>query len=283
MLRIPRSLALTAGLILTLAGCSSGSAEYGQDVAASAANQRVEASSPEARGVVASAPTPAVRRDIIRKAGLTLRVDNLEDKERRVAAISREVGGYVESVTSSDLDSAQPTMSLTLRVPADRFDGALGALEQLGTRLAKSIESQDVTAQLVDLEARLRTMAAEEETYRRLLKQTNKVKDILEVQQRLGDIRAEIESMAAQRKALAAMAAYSTITLSLERQAIPHGAPKDPNWFAQTWGESTTALGSAFRAVAAVLVWLVVFSPVWVPILLLVRRALRPVLPPRRA
>ncbi|AIE88047.1 hypothetical protein OP10G_4679 [Fimbriimonas ginsengisoli Gsoil 348] len=202
-------------------------------------------------------------------------MDSVEKAEKTVDKLVAGMGGYVDSATSSDLASEHPSISLTLRVPVGAFDQALDRFETLGVRLSKTIGSEDVTSQIVDLEARLKTMTATEETYRGLLRQTHQLQNVIELQDKLTEVRSQIESMAAQRKALSGLASLSTVTLTLQQSAVPAQAPADPNWLAQTWGESTSRLGGLMRSAAAIGIWAVVFSPLWAPVLWLLRRSYR--------
>jgi hypothetical protein len=265
-------------------GCSSGqglqaggsSAE--KSVISSAA--RAEAPADYAKAMPASnAPESdavSLGRDIVRRGSLSLRVDDVESAEREVQRLVAGWRGYVESADSTDLSTKTPSITLNVRVPVKAFDRALVSFEGLGTRLAKSIGSEDVTGQLVDLDARIRTMRAQEETYRGLLRQAKDLKQTLLVEDRLSEVRAEIESITAQRKTLGELADLSTISLTLTQALPPNAPPKDPNWLAQTWAESTTSLGSVVRGLTSVLLYGLVFTPLWLPVVLLVWRFNRP-------
>lgn len=223
-----------------------------------------------------SAPAPpAVKRSIIRRGDVAVRVENVEKAEKEVGRIVESIGGYVDSAQSTDLASSAPTIDITLRVPVEQFDSALEKFEKLGVRLSKQISSEDVTGQIVDLDARLKTLSAEEETYRNMLRRTSEMKNVIMLQERLTDVRGQIESMTGQRKALAGMAALSPITVHLTQNLQAVQAPSDPNWLSQTWAESTTNLGSAFRGATVLGIWILVFSPFWVPGLLILRWLVR--------
>jgi len=215
-------------------------------------------------------------RSVIRKADLTVRVKNVEKGENTIDHIVLDMGGYVDSAQSADLASGNPTMDISLRVPVGQFDTALEKFEALGDRMSKTISSEDVTGQIVDLDARLETMKAQEETYRNLLRAARQLDNVITLQDKLTQVRGEIESMAAQRKTLGGLAAFSTVTVHLLQSAEAVAPPSDPNWLAQVWGESTTTASSVGRAVTAFLVWLAVFSPFWAPVLVIGWRLVRP-------
>lgn len=224
-----------------------------------------------------ASPTPEVlqNRMVIRSATIAVRVENVEKSEQTVGQLVRGAGGYVGTATSSDLASENPVLTISMRVPAQSFDSILGRIEALGVRLSKSIASEDVTEQVVDMDARIRTMKVEEETYRRLLAKAQSTQEMIPLQTRLTELRGTIESITAQRASLAKQASLSTIQLTLQQNAILNKPPQDPNWLAQSWGSSTTTFGGLLRNLANIGIWLLVFSPLWAPILYFVLRNVR--------
>jgi anti-sigma factor RsiW len=259
---VERSRAAGESATLSKAPADAAGAEYGR---APLKEEVVAPNSPEPARPPASALDYS--RAVVRTATLTVKVQDAEQDEARVTALTKGWGGYVESSESSRLESDRPVITMTLRIPEKRFDDALSAFEKLGVRSAKTVTGQDVTSQLVDMDARLRNLRVQEETYRMILKQARKMGEVLEVQQRLSEIRGEIESMAAQAKALRGLAALSTITLTLEQR--PSGAQEngsDDSWTKDAWASATKALGSALQALATGGIWLFVYAPIWLPL-----------------
>jgi hypothetical protein len=222
-------------------------------------------------------------RMVIRRADLTLRVDSVEKSEKLVQRIVADFGGYVDSANSSDLDSDHPSLTFSMRIPAQVFDTAMAKIEALGVRMSKNVSSEDVTEKVVDMDARIKSMLVQEETYRALLKSARKMDDIISLQQQLTSVRGEIESIQGQRKSLASQAALSTISLTLTQAAVVNKTDKDPQWLAQTWAEATSQMGGFLRSAVVALIWLLVFSPVWATGLWLLIRSLKPRKPARDA
>jgi hypothetical protein len=226
-------------------------------------------------GVVVKAPAVRlpdvqnVERQVIRNANLAVRVESVEKAEKEATAIVRSIHGYTSNATSSDLASAKPTLVLTLRVPVGQFDDCIAKFEALGTRVSKTISSEDVTSQIVDIDARLKVLVAQEVVYRNMLRDHMKITDVFTIQNHLDEVRTQIESLTAQRKTQAGLAALSTIELTLEQTAVAGGDTKDKGWVSQSWADSYNSSAASLRAVAGVGVWLVCFSPFWVPVLLL--------------
>lgn len=241
------------------------------------------AGAPSRAGDTSLAPSPQTtpelfERKVIRTASLTVRVKSIETAERDITKWVDAARGYVDNTTSNNLDGRTPSMTITVRVPQARFSEALSAFEKLGERTAKDIQSSDVTQQIVDMEARLKNLRSQEETYRAILRTARRVGEIIDVQQRLSAIRGEIESMQAQRDAMAKLAALSTISVTLDQRPPPEEA-QSGGWVEDTWGSATHALGQAFRSLSVIGIWILVYAPLWIPLGLVSvwgwRRALR--------
>ena len=235
---------------------------------------------PKGQPTLASLETAAAPRLIVRDATLTLRVTDLDAAESKVQSVARANDGTVEASQGTGLAGPDPALSLTLRVPEGRFDATVVQLEGLGVRLGKTVSSEDVTDQAVDLDARLKSLRVQEDAYRAILAAARRVTDVLEVQERLTGVRTEIERIVAARRNLGDRAARSKIVVDLTRTVRPTDAPADPDWPAQTWGAATGTLRATGRALASLALWIAAMTPIWLPVVLVVawsrRRKSRP-------
>jgi uncharacterized protein DUF4349 len=208
-------------------------------------------------------PAPVEQR-IIKTGEVGIEVDNVAVLLARVRALAVELGGYVGGSQAGTLEESA---SLTLRVPAARFDELLARLHELeDTKIvSEATREQDVTRDIVDLEARIRNLRASEESYRVLLERAEKIDDVLAVQARLDDVRGQIEQLRGQLETISGQADLSTLTVTLIPRAEPVEAVQaswDPG---ATWKNAVASLVSLGQGVLDVLIWFVV---VWVPILL---------------
>ncbi len=217
-------------------------------------------------------PSPDVAdiaRQVIRRASLSIRVVNAEETEKKVNSMVTGWGGFVQDTQSYNLDSKTPQVVLTLRVPAKHFDHAIEEFEGLGVRTEKTISGEDVTAQIADMDARLKNLKAQELTYRQILGQAKKVGEVLEVQQYLTDIRGQIESLEAQLKSTRNLASLSTITLTLQQRPSENESPKDKGWADDAWSSAANGLRSAMQALGKALITTFVYAPIWLPVAVL--------------
>lgn len=252
-------------LAIMLIGCGSGEAT-GNRAASSPApgsDAMMETASAPAEGSTGGGFTSAIaNRQIIVTGDLTVRVDDVSAAEKRAEQLVKTAGGFVSNMDSNKADSKMPRSTMTFRVPAGRYDGVLDQLAGMGTELQRGRNADDVTDQLVDMEANLRALRAQENSYLRILDRATKITDILEIQGKLTEIRTMIERLDAQRASLKDRVAYSTLTLTLTQTA--ENAPEtDPNWFGETWSSATTALQSTLKGLATMGIWLFVYLPIW--------------------
>lgn len=264
--------------VLLAAGCSSQAKEAAGDVVSKSPAEMSGSptSAPRARLASQEAPAAAPKevpiRRVIRNGSLTVRVNNVEKAEQKVSDLVAQEGGYVESAQSSDLASATPTLDLKLRIPAESFEKVMAGLEKLGVRLAKTVKSEDVTASIVDMAARLKIMKAQEEVYRNMLAKSSNSQQMIDVQDKLMTLRGSIESLESQHATLSRLAALSAIDLILRQGAEGTvAATADPNWAREAWGGALGTLGNVARVGGSGLIWFLVFAPIWLPTILLLR------------
>jgi hypothetical protein len=195
---------------------------------------------------------------IIKTGEISLQVPDVATALARVRAMATELRGYVGGSQAGTRDEAA---TLTLRIPADRFDEALSRLHDLdGDVLAEATSEQDVTSTVVDIEARIANLQASEMQYRALLGQAVKIEDILAVQTRLDDVRGQIEQLQAQHKELTGLADLSTLMVTLIPSALQQAAGSwDPG---KTVSDAFAALVDVGQAVGDGVIWFVI---VWLP------------------
>jgi hypothetical protein len=176
--------------------------------------------------------------------------------------IAGRYGGFVTSSTESG--SRAKRGSLTLRVPAERFEQALADVRGLGDVRSQTISGEDVSADFVDLEARLTTWRSQEAVLLRLMDRATTIEGTLRVQRELQDVQFRIEQIRGQLRVLEDRTALSTIVVGMaERGAPPVSRPAVPSRpsLARAWREAVDGF-------LGVLYSVVVFLGYAVPILL---------------
>jgi hypothetical protein len=155
-------------------------------------------------------------RKIVRKGTLNIFVSDPDRANQELQQMARELGGYIVSSEREDASSGRGVLTITARVPENRFDTAWAAIRKLGVRVdSERMESSDVTKQFVDTEASLRNLHAEEAQYLSIMKQAKSVKDTLDVTEHLSDVRGQIEKLQGELNYLRHDVEMSALTVSV--------------------------------------------------------------------
>jgi anti-sigma factor RsiW len=163
-----------------------------------------------------SVALPPNRPMIVRTAGVTLTARDFDQARAGLDDILQRHRGYVGELNVNTPAGVGRTLTATLRVPADQLDATLAEVRKLGRVEAESQSGQEITAQYVDLEARLSNSRNTERRFIDLLQQrTGKLADVLAVETELSRVRGEIESMESQRKSLAKQVDFATLNATV--------------------------------------------------------------------
>ncbi|HVM90553.1 MAG TPA: DUF4349 domain-containing protein [Verrucomicrobiae bacterium] len=156
---------------------------------------------------------------IVRDGSLTMRVDDAAKRLEDVRGIVENAKGFVASANVTD-NAGVKTAYATVRVPNDQYDAVRTAIKALAsTVFVESENSEDVTAQYVDLNARLTAAQAEEQQYLEILKKSGTIEDTLAVTQQLSQVRTQIEQLQGQLRYMNDQTSYATLTLTLTEEA----------------------------------------------------------------
>jgi hypothetical protein len=222
------------------------------------------------KGGESFAPTvlsPIQERMIVRTGEMSLVVEDVVKARDDIAQLAARFDGYVVS-SSIWGEEAEMRGQISIRVPDERFEPALTELRSLAVRVkSESTSSQDVTEEYIDLESRLKNAEATEKQYLALLEKATDVEDILNIYERLSQVRQQIEQIKGQMQYLERTASMSLISMQLEPQAsakpLVHAG-----WNAlETLKSAFRGLVRAGQVLGTLAIWLVIFIPIWGTIL----------------
>ena len=137
---------------------------------------------------------------------------------------------------------------------------------------SKNLNGTDVTDQYVDNEARLATLEKTKTKFEEILASAIRVQDILEVQRELINLQSQIDAVIGQQKYYEQSAAMARLTvyLSTDEFALPY-SPSE-SWRPEViFKQAIRSLITHVRKLGTALIWLAVYSPVWLIGLLLIR------------
>jgi hypothetical protein len=178
-----------------------------------------DAPAPSSQSPGTAIPRPP---QVVRRASLSLVVKDVEDARSAIDRIVHDASGFVGEIQIASGRGDLQVVRATLRVPAVRMDQALTALRSLGRVSDESQSGEDVTDQMIDLDARLTNARNTEKRLTEVLKnRTGDLADVLAVEREVARVREEIERLDAQRKTLEQRVSFATVTLTVteERQA----------------------------------------------------------------
>ncbi len=147
---------------------------------------------------------------LIYTARVTMAVYQVDQGLAAVEKIAKDMGGYL---------SLKRDREITIRVPRDRFEPTLAAVDKIGDVLHRDIQAQDVTDDFVDTEIRIKNARAMQVRLKALLEKAP-VKEALEIEKEMRRVTDEIELLEGKLKLLKDKIAYSTVTVAFE----PRGA-----------------------------------------------------------
>ena len=218
----------------------------------------------------ATGDATAVDRLIIKTASLALEVADVAAAERALRQRVEALGGFVVSVQTYGT-GAEQSSTVVLRVPVERFEALLSDIEGLAHKvLRRSVSGEDVTEEYVDLESRLRNLEATNTRLLDLLARAQTVEEALKVNQALTDIQGQIEWTKGRMQYLEQSAAMSTITVELVPVPPPTPVIAEDGW--QPLEVARIALRRLIELgqnLANVVIVLLVWTPVWLPVVLL--------------
>ncbi|OWP63299.1 hypothetical protein CDA63_09745 [Hymenobacter amundsenii] len=213
----------TPSLLLLIMVAGLASCEKREDVAQDkmlAISELMEAPAASYAPPIASSPNeipvpaaPAASRKLIYHANVRVKVADLPRANQHMDSLTRSFGAYVEEVSEVREDT-EWRHEMKIRIAPAQFAAMLAGLGHLGTVESKRLSTEDVTARHADISARLASKRALEQRYLALLGQARKVTDMVEIEEKMGEIREEIEATESRLRTLNDEVGYSTIRLT---------------------------------------------------------------------
>ncbi|MBN1375253.1 MAG: DUF4349 domain-containing protein [Dehalococcoidia bacterium] len=206
-------------------------------------------------------------RKIVRTGSINIEVDDISEALDDIADIAVQYNGYVVSSSQRGNDD-NPSGHISIRVPFSSFNDALQEIRTLAAKVSyENTASQDVTEQYTDLKAQLKNYEATEAQLLELLKKAESVTDVLEVQKELSNVRGSIERTKGRIQYLDRTTDMSLIEVQLVKT--------------KPIGQSTWDISGIFKSAVdglivfaqillGLLIWVLVFSPIWIVILVII-------------
>ncbi len=171
----------------------------------------------------ANVEAAAIERLVIQNADLSIVVSDVNARMKDIQALAEKLGGFVVSSSLYQTQVYTPTRyvdvpqaTVTIRVPSEKLDEALQAIKKDVVEVqSESRSGQDVTADYVDLQSRLKNLEATEAQLTRIMENATDTEDVLNVFNQLTSIREQIELVKGQMKYYKESAAMSAINITI--------------------------------------------------------------------
>ena len=218
----------------------------------------------------------------------TIKFDDTIDQVYEIIALN---GGFVESSYVGGMNYMQKyqgyqpyrTADFTLRIPVERLNAVTASLDTLGSVTALRSNAENITAQFFDTDSRLNSYKIQEERLLDMLSKTDNVPDMISIEQRLADVRYDIESLTTTLRNWQNNVDYSTLTLSIyEVQEYTEITPIYRTYWQQIGDGLAATIRSVGRFFTNLFKWIVINLPVLIILaviaailIIIVRRWLR--------
>ncbi|MFJ8960624.1 DUF4349 domain-containing protein [Lentzea sp. NPDC102401] len=245
-------------LALVTTGCGSGMSGGGtaqKDAAAppqAAQNKAPQQENNAGQGVQ---PVQQQERQLVRTANVDLRSDDVLKAIGQVKDRAAAVGGF-----AGEENSTKSAGSVTVRVPSAELDKVVRDLTSVGEVTRSEVRSEDVTDQLVDVEARIATQKASVERLRVLFERAGSTSEVAQVEQELTKRQADLESMQRRSASLKGQVSMATLTVRVATVPIAAPEPEKVGFFgalAGGWDALVAVVGVILIGVGAMLPFLV--------------------------
>ena len=283
-MRARTALAAALATAFLLAGCS---ATSGTDTAVEGGapgvsnDMMVTEEMPAAEGMpadgkAATTPSVATERQVIRTGYVSMQVDDVTKSAFDVHGLIKKRNGLISSEdTQSSGDMTYST--ITAQIPAADLDAFIADVSALGTVTSVNVNAQDVTTQVVDLDARIKALQTSIDRLTQLLAEASRIEDLLVIETQLSQRQAELDALTAQRTWLGDQVAMSTITVTLSpvTQIADVDAPGFLSGLESGWAAFLSLIMVAVTAIGFFLPFLFVLALIAIPVTIVIVRQAR--------
>jgi hypothetical protein len=205
--------------------------------------------------------SPDISQKLVRSGGINFQSEDIEKDYSQIKGMLGGFNAYLENENQSN-DNYRKSYTLSIRVPSDHYDSLLNAISGIAYRVENKYSNvDDVTERYYDLQSRIENKKELEKRYRDILSKANQVKDILEIERNLNEVRSEIESMQGQFNYLSKQIQFSLLQVQFYEE-LPYelNSPKKKGF----WVRISNALDNGWQVFLTIFIGLVTLWPFYV-------------------
>jgi hypothetical protein len=164
-----------------------------------------------------------VGKKLVKEGEISIEASNPKAARKALTDSLTKLGGYIDEESENNDDgNNRKNYVLSVRIPAQQFERFLTTVSSTADHIeSKSIRIKDVTTEFIDVTTRLKNKTLLEDRYKALLQKATKMADVLEVENKLTEIRTDIETTQGQLNYLNKQIAFSSLEITLfSKEAI---------------------------------------------------------------
>lgn len=170
------------------------------------------------------------KRLIVYSANIGLEVLSIKDSKSQIEEYTNQVNGFIEASTNN---------SITIRVPAEKFESTLSLMKEWGHVQYKNIFTQDVTDSFVDIVIRLENAKQVKVRLEKMLELAQSVEESVKIQKELARLQETIQALEDQLSYMSDLISYSTLIFNFTESFITAGNVPNPFYWLQNIGIQT--------------------------------------------
>lgn len=155
-------------------------------------------------------------RILIKSAKLVLEVEEPRVIVSEIKELVNGVSGYIDTIYDRD----KKQISLIAKIPEKSLDSFVATVSSMGELTFKSLNAEDVTEEMIDIDAKLTNLKVLRDRFRKLLDKAKDVSDVLKIERELSRVQSEIDSIEARKKSLKNQVTFSRVDISLNKKIV---------------------------------------------------------------
>jgi hypothetical protein len=203
-------------------------------------------------------------RKIIKTYNLTLETKNYESVRDAIVTAAKSLGGYIADSAEKDTVNNQGKKdryaTFTVRVPSEKVDEYVNNISQNVSVISKRLSTQDITAAYYDLESQLESLLEQEARIEKLMDEATNYNYLLQLDDKLTSIRAQINNINKQiqmyDKSVALSYVYITLDEVVEYTEIVEEEPSFGSRIASTFVQSFKNFGVFCQELLIIIIWM---------------------------
>lgn len=260
-------------------------APYAPALGQSGVNEKIVQGMPQ-RGIVPPPDqNPPVGTDeveerlVIRNGSIRAVVEDVRSARSEIKTKVEQAGGFIVDARLTQPETA-PHLSMSVRVPAENLDEVMELVRTQAERVTfESVTAQDVTAEYVDEQARLRSLEETREQMSEIMQQAQEISDLLNIQRQMQQIDEQIEQTKGRMEYLQKSAKLSLLNIELAQSEFELSVAPTEKWRPGfVFKQAVRNLLSFLQDLSYLAIRLAVYAVIWVPagiIILLIYRRFR--------